>query len=373
MSKGRGKRGSEAEGPWGGSSGGGSYGSKTPDPRISEEDGIDTLIRKGQERFRDVLPEPSSKRGLLMIFMVMILVWLGSGVYTVAPEAEGVVLRFGEYNRSTQPGLRYHLPYPFEEVYTPQVTRIQRIEIGYRSHASRSGEVTEQPVPEESLMLTGDGNIIDITFNVQWKIKDAKEYLFNVRNPISTVKDVAESAMREVIGVRPLTSALTEGKQGIEDSIKVLIQHALDGYKAGIQIDRVTLLKADPPSAVIEAFRDVQAAKADQERMINEAQAYSNQILPTARGEAEKLLQDAEGYKAEITNRSLGDVARFLSVYEEYKMAKDVTRKRIYLETLEEVMQGMDKIIMDGKSPGVVPYMALPEIKKSAPQPEVKP
>lgn len=354
MTKGRG---GNNGGPWG-------RGPGTPPPprgNGNNEDNIEDLIRKSQEKMRGMMPQDGNNRKLIGFgALALVLLWLAQGFYIVAPEEQGVVLRFGEYNRTTQPGLHYHLPPPIERVYTPAVTRVQRIEIGFRGFERR-----EQSVPEESLMLTGDENIIDVTFAVQWKVKDAKNFLFNIRNPEATVKDVAESVMREVIGKRPLASALTEGKQDIEDANRSLMQETLDRYKAGIQIDRVTLLRADPPAAVIESFRDVQAAKADQERLINEAQAYANEILPRARGEAERQVQSAEAYRAEVTNRAEGAAARFVSVYDEYKNAKDVTKKRLYLETLEEVMAGMDKVILgqDGGT-GVIPYMALPEIQK---------
>lgn len=351
MNKGRG---GNSGGPWG-------RGPNSPPPPQSNDDNIEELIRKSQEKLRGMMPGDGNNRKFFgLAALVVGALWLAQGIYVVAPEEQGVVLRFGEYNRTTEPGLHYHLPAPIEKVFTPQVTRVQRIEIGFRGFEGR-----EQAVPEESLMLTGDENIIDITFTVQWKINDAKNFLFNIRNPEATVKDVAESVMREVIGKRPLTSALTEGKQDIEDDNRRLLQETLNSYGSGIQIDRVTLLRADPPAAVIESFRDVQAAKADQERLINEAQAYANEILPRARGEAERLEQLAEAYRAEVTNRSAGNAARFVSVYDEYKNAKDVTKKRLYLETLEEVMKGMDKVILSTEgNNGVVPYMALPEIQK---------
>lgn len=342
-------------GPWG-------KGPGTPPPNSNED--LDAIFRRSQEKFRGLVPGNDNRKLIGLLVLVAVALWLASGIYRVEPEEQGVVLRFGQYNRTTEPGLRYHLPSPIETVFTPPVTRVQRIEIGYRSFALNSGTSREQSVPEEGLMLTGDENIIDITFNVQWKIKDAKNFLFNLRNPEMTVKDVAESVMREVIGTRPLTSALTGGKQDIEDANKALLQKTLDSYKAGIQVDRVTLLRADPPGAVIESFRDVQAAKADQERAINEAQAYANEILPRARGEAERVLQEAEAYRAEVTNRAEGDASRFVAVYNEYRESKDITRKRLYLETLEDVMRGMDKVILSDKANGVVPYMALPELKK---------
>lgn len=351
MTKGKG---GYSGGPWG-------KGPGTPPP--SSGDDIESLLRRSQERFRGLMPNNDNRKLIGLVVLSVVLLWLASGIYRVEPEEQGVVLRFGKYHDTTEPGLRYHWPAPIETVFTPPVTRVQRIEIGYRTFGA-SGSGREQSVPEEGLMLTGDENIIDITFNVQWKIKDAKNFLFNLRNPELTVKDVAESVMREVIGKRPLTSALTGGKQDIEDENKALLQATLDQYKAGIQIARVTLLRADPPQAVIESFRDVQAAKADQERLINEAQAHANEILPRARGDAEKILQEAEAYRSEVTNRAEGDASRFKAIYAEYDQARDITKKRLYLETLESVMRGMDKVILGGQGNGVVPYMALPEIKK---------
>lgn len=354
MTKGRGNN---QGGPWG-------RGPNNPQPpqfpRRNNDDNIEQLFKKGQHRLKEMLPGGDSNRKLYILGgLAVAALWLAQGIYMVEPEEQGVVLRFGEYNRTTEPGLHYHLPAPIEKVLTPAVTRVQRMEIGFRGSERR-----ETPVPEESLMLTGDENIIDVTFTVQWKIKDAKDFLFNLRNPDATVKDVAESVMREVIGKRPLTSALTGGKQDIEDANRDLLQETLDRYNAGIQIDRVTLLRADPPAAVIESFRDVQAAKADQERLINEAQAYANEILPRARGEAERIAQQAEAYRAQVTNRAEGDASRFISIYDEYKNARDVTKKRLYLETLEAVMGDMEKVIIQQNGAGVVPYMALPEIQK---------
>lgn len=356
MTKGKG---GYSGGPWG-------KGPGTPPPPSNDD--LDAIFRRSQEKFRGLIPGNDNRKLIGLLVLAALALWLASGIYRVEPEEQGVVLRFGQYNRTTEPGLRYHLPSPIETVFTPPVTRVQRIEIGYRTFSLNSSAGREQSVPEEGLMLTGDENIIDITFNVQWKIKDAKNFLFNLRNPEMTVKDVAESVMREVIGTRPLTNALTGGKQDIEDANKALLQKTLDSYKAGIQIDRVTLLRADPPSAVIESFRDVQAAKADQERAINEAQAYANEILPRARGEAERILQEAEAYRSEVTNRAEGDASRFIAVYNEYRESKDITRKRLYLETLENIMRGMDKVILSKEAPGVVPYMALPELKKKEKQ-----
>jgi len=222
-------------------------------------------------------------------------------------------------------------------------------------------------------MLTGDENIVDIDFSVVWVIKDAGKYEFNIRDPELTVRAVAESAMREVIGKTPIQSALTEGRQDVEIQTKDLVQQALDEYEAGIEIRRLKLQKVDPPQEVIEAFRDVQAARADQERLRNEAEAYENDILPRARGQAEKIIQDAEAYKEQIVAEAEGEAARFTSVYNEYSKSKDVTRKRMYLDTMQQIFSGMNKVVIDksASGAGVVPYMPLPELKRSTGTPSV--
>jgi membrane protease subunit HflK len=223
-------------------------------------------------------------------------------------------------------------------------------------------------VPEESLMLTGDENIVDIDFAVVWRIKDARAYLFNIRDPETTVKAIAESAMREVVGRSDIDDVLTEGRESLERESQEVLQQTLDDYGAGVEVVRVKLQKSDPPDAVIAAFRDVQAARADQERMRNEAQAYANDIIPRARGEAEQLRLQAEGYKQEVVADSEGDAARFLAIQAEYARAKDVIRQRMYLETMEEILSGMNKIVIENNagSSGVIPYLPLPELKKGA-------
>ncbi|MCC7260243.1 MAG: FtsH protease activity modulator HflK [Alphaproteobacteria bacterium] len=364
------------QGPWGsgptGNNGGGGLGNgggRRPPRGGGTPPGpdIDDLIRKGQERVRDLFPGgDGNKKGFFLLFLVLLLLWASSGIYRVEPDEQGVVLRFGQYHNTTGPGLRYHLPVPIEEVLKPRVTSINREEIGYRSPPMAGmSERLERSIPEESLMLTGDENIIDINFEVQWKIKDAKNFLFNVRNPSIAVRNAAESAMREVIGHSDISKALAEGRLEIELAARKLLQETLDAYGAGIEIVLLQMLKSDPPSDVIDAFRDVQTAKADQERLINEAQSYRNDILPKARGQAEQVLQDADAYKQQVVAHAQGEAARFMSVYEEYKKAKDVTRKRMYIDTMENILGGMDKIIIDQKSGnGVVPYLPLPELKK---------
>lgn len=352
---------SGGRGPWG-------QGPRGPGPQPPD---LEELIRKGQDRLRNMLPGGGgfggpALWGLVAAGVVVLLVFLCA--YRVQPDEQGVVLRFGQWVRTTQPGLNFKWPSPIETVITPKVTRVNRIDIGFRGGDEvRAGLVRD--VPEESLMLTGDENIVDIDFSVFWQIKDAGLYLFNIQNPEATVKAVAESAMREVIGKNPIQRILTEGRQPIEIGTQELIQHVLDEYKAGVAVSRVNLQKVDPPAAVIDAFRDVQAAKADRERAQNEAEAYRNDIIPRARGEAERILQAAEAYKQEVVATAQGEAARFLAVYNQYKTAKEVTQKRLYLETMEEVLRSSNKIILDNKEGGVVPYLPLTELQRRSGQP----
>lgn len=344
------------QGPWGRGPGGG--GGQSSD--------LDELVRKGQERLRKFFPGGGSSRGIGLIVSIVLALWLASGFYKVEPDEQGVVLRFGAWVRTTQPGLNYHLPGPIETVLTPKVTRISRAELGFRSSGEQA-RTTSRDVPEEALMLTGDENIVDINFTVFWLIKDAGKYLFNVRNSDATVKAVAESAMRQVIGQTPIALALAEGRQKIEQDTRTLLQTLLDEYGTGVEITQLQLQKVDPPGPVIDAFRDVQRARADQERLRNEAEAYRNDIIPRARGEAEKYIQDAEAYKQEVVARSQGDAQRFLSVYEQYKRAEDVTRRRIYIETMEDVLTRANKVFVDSSGKGVqgvLPYLSLPELEK---------
>ena len=329
---------------------------------------FEDMLRRGQDRFRRLVPSGlRGGRGLILLVVAVIGLWLLSGFYRVQPDEQGVVLRFGEWIRTTAPGLNYHLPGPIESVLTPKVTRVNRIEVGLRSVGENMRSAPARDIAEESLMLTGDENIVDIDFTVFWVIKDAGKFLFNIRNPEGTVKLTAESAMREVIGQTPILSALTEGRNDIEQATLLRVQQLLDSYGAGIEVRRVQLLKVDPPGPVIDAFVDVQRARADLERLRNEAEAYRNDILPRARGEAEKMVQGANAYREEITNKAKGEAERFIKVLESYQASKDVTTQRIYLETIEEVFSGMTKIIIDSSAkggPGVVPYLPLPEIQK---------
>jgi membrane protease subunit HflK len=275
--------------------------------------------------------------------------------FSVDPDELGVVMLFGKPVRTEPPGLHFRLPYPIEEVRWPKVTRQNIIEIGMRSSEVVRGAV--RPVLEESLTLTGDENIVDINFVVFWRIKDAQKYLFNIQNPDVTVKDVAESAMRDIVGQSNIQPLLTSERQKTERAVHKLMQEVLDSYGAGVSIDQVQLQKVDPPTQVIGAFRDVQAARADKERLQNEAGSYANKVVPEARGEAARILQTARAYKEQAVAEATGQSARFLKIHGEYKKAPEVTRKRMYLETMERVLSGTDKIILDSKGrQGVLPH-----------------
>jgi membrane protease subunit HflK len=351
-------------GPWGGGPRGNGDG-PSPRGRGPYPPDFEELLRRGQDRVRRLLPGGfGTGTGIAVVVLAVLVIWLASGFYRVLPDEVGVVLRFGAYNRTTQPGLNYHLPNPIETVLKPSVTRVNRTEIGYRSSEGPRGPATRQ-VPEEALMLTGDENIVDINFTVFWVIKDARAYLFNIRDPELTVKSGAESAMREVIGETPIAQALSEGRAKIENDTKNLLLSILNSYNAGIEITQVQLQKVDPPAEVIDAFRDVQAALADRERLRNEAEAYRNDIIPRARGDAVRIKQEAEAYRQEIIARSQGDADRFLSVYRAFKSAQDVTIQRLYLETMEAVLKGSSKVIIDKSAQGgagVIPYLPLPAL-----------
>ena len=329
---------------------------------------IDDLAGQFQDSLKKLFPGkkiPGGNKPILLFGIIILGIWLASGFYRVLPDEQGVVLSFGKYVNQTQPGLHYHLPFPVEKVLTPKVTKVNRIDVGYRS-ASDTGRATSvSDVPEESLMLTGDENIVDIDYSVFWIIKDAGKFLFNIQSPEDTVKSVAETAMREVIAKNGIQSILTEGRAQIEIDTQNIMQEILDSYDSGISITQVQTQKADPPKEVIDAFRDVQAAKADKERAQNEAEAYANDVIPRARGEAAQILQQAEAYKKEVVALAEGEASRFLAIYNEYRKARTVTQERMYLETMEKVMADINKIIIDKKSGGgVVPYLPYQNLKR---------
>jgi membrane protease subunit HflK len=358
-------------GPWGG----GPSGQRPPD--------LDEILRRSQDRFKSVLPGGGGflggKKGIFLALIALLAVWAFSGWFQVETSEQGVVLRFGKHVRSVGEGLHYHLPYPIETVVIANVTENRRLEVGIRMEGSAARtNVGVREVPQESLMLTGDENIVDVNFAVVWQIKPggAADFLFNIQNPETTIRAVAESAMREVIGRSDLQLVLTQGRQEIERSVHELMQRTLDDYQAGVLVVQVQLQKVDPPDQVIDAFRDVQAARADQERVQNEAQAYANRVVPEARGEAARVTQSAEGYRERVVNEARGAADRFNSILTEYQKAPEVTRERMFLETMERVFAGTDKIILDpsASGSGVVPYLPLGELNRgsnatTAPQP----
>lgn len=344
-------------GPWGRGSGGGGN-NNGPD--------IEDLIRRSQDKLRKAMPGGGGlgAKGVGLLVALAVAGWAATGIYRVQPDQQGVVLRFGEWTDTTEPGLRYHLPYPIETVLLPQVTKINQLQLGFRAAGdSRFDRNSGRDVPEESRMLTGDENIVEADFTVFWQIKDAGKYLFNIRDPEGTVKVAAESAMRDMIGRNPIQAALSDKREPIAAAAKVELQRLLDSYDAGILITQVQLQKVEPPSAVIDAFNDVQRARADQERARNEAEAYRNDIIPRARGEAEKMVQDAEAYKEQVLNKAQGETKRFLALYEAWKQAPQVTEDRLYMETMDQVLKDTPKIIMDSGK-GAVPYLPLNEMLK---------
>lgn len=360
--------------PWsnqsGGGNGGGPWGPRPGGP--DQQPNLEEILRKSQDRIRQAMPggRMGGPAVLLIAAIVMAVVGFFGFTVRVNPDELGIVLRFGAYTRQLPPGLNFRLPYPIEEVELPKVTRINRTEIGMRGLSDRDHGGSVRDVPEESLMLTGDENIVDIDFVVLWQISDAPNFLFNIQNPEVTVKDVAESAMREIVGQNDIEPILTAARAKTESEVQELIQKILDGYGAGIQVNQVQLQKVDPPAEVIDAFRDVQAARADQERLQNEAQTYSNRVIPEARGEAERILQAAQGYRDRVIAEAKGEADRFESVLDEYQKAPVVTRKRIFIETMQEVLSNTDKIIIDEKGgSGVVPYLPLSELQKQVSPP----
>jgi membrane protease subunit HflK len=353
-----GSPGGGGQNPWGRGGGGGGGGS--PD--------FEDMIRRGQDRFRRMMPKGlGGGRGIILIVAAVLVLWAITGFYRVEPNQQGVVLRFGEYVRTTPPGLHYRLPWPIETVRVPSVTRIRRIDIGFASAGDGRTQM-RRDIPEESLMLTGDANVIDIDFTVLWRIENARNFLFNIRDPEETVKFGAESAMREVMGRTDIQPALTEARPIIEQDVRDLLQGILNNYGAGITITEVQLQDVQAPSEVRDAFDDVQRARQDQQRLRNQAEAYRNDIIPRARGDAVRTVQEARAYREEVINRAQGDAQRFLSILLTYSTNPDVTAQRLYLETIEEVFAGIDKVIIEengeGNGQGVVPYLPLNELRR---------
>ena len=360
-------------GPWGGGGsggggGGGPWGGGSSGPQPPD---LEEMLRRGQDRFKRFMPGGvGGGRRITLLVAAAIVVWLATGFYVIQPDEQGVPLVFGEAKKATLPGINYNWPAPIGRVFKPRVTRINQVRVGFRGGTDSRGFGGGNIVTQESLMLTGDENIINIRFVTLWRINDAEKYLFNIRNPEETVKAASESAMREIIGKTDFEFARTQGRVRLQQEVRPLIQKILDDYGSGIEVTDVNLQQVEPPGTVLDSFRDVQAARADKERATNEATAYLNEVTQRAEGEAAKILNEAEAYKQEKIAVATGESERFLSILEQYRVEKDVTRRRIYLETMRSVLGGMDKVLIDnsGGGSGVVPYLPLPELQKNRSQ-----
>ena len=369
--QGGGSGGGGGGGPWGGG-GRGPWGSGPQSGGPTPPD-LEEILRRGQDRLRRFMPGGSlGAKGFALLVVAAVALWGFSGFFRVEPDELGVVMRFGKQVREVQPGLNYHLPYPIEAALTPKALRVNKIDIGMREvDIGRRGASGARDVPEESLMLTGDENIVDVDFSVLWKIAPTGvgDYLFNIQNPEGTVKAVAESAMREVIGRSNIQPILTGARQNIEGAVQEIMQRTLDTYGAGVFVQQVQLQKVDPPTQVIDAFRDVQAARADLERSVNEAQTYANRVLPEARGNVARISQAAEAYREQTVAEATGQSSRFVQIHQQYQKAPDITRQRMYLETMERVLEGTEKVIIDTKEggQGVVPYLPLSQLGNPSP------
>lgn len=322
------------------------------DPWTTKGQPFEDALRETQSRFRGMIPGKGLP-SLLLVFGLLILVW--QSTFIVAPDEEGVVKRFGEVVRSAGPGPHLKLPF-IETVVKPKVEKLHRVEIGFRT--DQQGR--QHMLPKEALMLTGDENIVGVEFIIQYKIKHAGDYLFRVDEIEETIQKAAEASMREVIGKSKIDEALTTGKAQIQQDTQVLLQKILDAYQAGVQIAAVQLQDVDPPEAVVAAFKDVASAKEDREKLINQSQGYRNDVIPKAKGEAAQIVNQAKGYTQARITRAQGETDRFVKMLKEYSQAKEIISKRLYIETLEEVLPGVEKVIIDDRAAGrLLPYLPL--------------
>jgi membrane protease subunit HflK len=365
--------GSQGGGPWGGGNGQGPWGKGPGSPRPPggpTPPNLEDLIRRGQEGLRRLIPGGGSGMVLGLALVVLLVLWLATGIYRVGPDELGVVLRFGAYQETTLPGLHYHLPIPIEHALTPKVTVVNRTEVGLAGDLG-GRNTNRQEVPEEALMLTGDENIVDINLSVLWVVdaKRVQDYLFNIRNPEQTVKSVAEAAIREIVGRTPIASVLAEGRGKVETDTRDLIQSILDSYGAGILVQQVQLQKVNQPAEVIASVLDVQQALTDRDTAQNKAEAYHNDVVPRARGQAAQITQAAEAFKQQVVAQASGDAQRFLAVMNAYHAAKDVTATRLYLETMEQILSKANKVVIDKSAAGVVPYLPLPGLAGAQAEP----
>ncbi len=354
-------------GPWGGNRGTGGG------PRRPND--MEEIIRKGQERLKGLIPGGfGTMKGLVLVVLAGAVIWLVTGFFRVQPNQQAIQLVFGKpYGKPVEPGLHYNLPAPIGNVVVVNVQDQRRTVIGARAGTTQDRSTFNRSgarlTSTENLMLTGDENIVDIEFSVLWQIKDVAKYAFAVRNGEENVRAAAEASMREIIGKSNLQYAQTEGRSKIEQDTKDLLQRVLDDYGLGARIAQIQLQRVDPPQEVIAAFRDVQAARADKEKLINEANTYRNQVLPRAKGESEAIIQRSEAFKAETLARARGDAQRFTQVNDQYEKAKEITTERLYIETMEEVLRGVNKVLIDKTAggPGVLPYLPLPELRSNQP------
>jgi membrane protease subunit HflK len=347
-------------GPWGsGPQGGGGFSGGPPD--------LEEILRRGQDRLKTIIPGGSmGGKGLAAIVLGALLLWLATGFYTVRPNEVGINLIFGRYVGQSGPGLNYNLPYPIGSVVRPNVTAVNRTEVGYRPGGPQG---RARDVAEESLMLTGDGNIIDIDFDALWRVDPsrANNYVFNLQNPEGTIKAVAESAMREVIGRRQIQAVLTTEQASVANEVQDIMQQTLNGYGAGVLVTGVQLQAVVPPPQVRESFYDVNAAQQDAVRVQNEAGAYASRVVPEARGQATRVVQQAEGYREQVVAEATGQASRFSQIYDAYRRAPDVIRQRMFLETMERVLGGADKVLIDQSAQagqGVVPFLPLNDLQR---------
>lgn len=370
--RGGGGGGGNGGGPWGG--GGGPSGPQGGPPDL------EAILRKGQDRLKNIMPGGGaggnlSGKGIVLVGLLAVFGWLATGFFTVRPDEIGIKTVFGKYTTKTGPGLDWNWPAPIGSVIKPRVTQINRMEIGSALVTNQRGQQVQRTSGEDSLMLTGDGNIVDVAFQVQWQIDPARPefFVFNIQNPESNIRAVAESSMREAIGRRAIQPILTTDRVPIETEVRTLLQDTLNSYNAGVLVTGLQMLKADPPAQVIEAFRDVQAAQQDQSRLRNEAETYASRVVPEARGQAARLVQEAEAYRERSVAEATGQASRFSQIYEQYRLAPAVTRERLFLETMERVFGGMDKVIIDqnasgnGNGNGVVPFLPLDQLQRRAP------
>ncbi len=352
-----------SSGPWGEppkDSGSGGAGARKPQRPTGPKGGgsggfdIDQYLDRGLNWLRQMFGGPGGvKPGAIAVAAAVgVLLWSLSGVYIVQSDEEGVVTTFGAFSRRATPGLRYHLPSPIETVEKVSVTNLNQLVIG--------GD-TNNPVPEESLMLTGDENIVDLNFSVQWRVSDAAKYLFNIRDNTQVVKSVAESAMREVVGKNQLDPILSTGRGQVQTAARELMQRILDNYQSGIDIVDVQIRNSQPPAQVISAYQDLAKAGQDAQSAINEAQTYRNRVINEAKGDASRITQSAEGYSEQVTREAQGEAARFKSVYGEYRKAPGVTRQRLYLETMQRVLTNSNKVVVDSRAAST-PIILPPDV-----------